>query len=70
MFGGFTSCEPGADGITVEHVLRDRTASLSIPVVTDAPFGHGAPNHAFVLGAQVTLDGDALSFDADQPSPR
>lgn len=64
VFGGFTQCEPGPDGTTVEHVLRDRTAKLSVPVVAAGPFGHGAPNRAFVLGADATLDGDALSFHA------
>ncbi len=56
VFGGFTSCEPGPDGTTVEDVLKDRTADLGIPVASCAPFGHGAPNHAFVVGARVRLD--------------
>lgn len=60
VFGGFTQCDPGPDGVTVEQVLRDRTASLGIPVVLGAPFGHGAPNHSFVLGAQGALDGAVL----------
>jgi muramoyltetrapeptide carboxypeptidase len=62
VFGGFTQCEPGADAVQVETVLSDRTAQLGIPVVSGAPFGHGAPNHAFVLGARATLDGATLSF--------
>jgi muramoyltetrapeptide carboxypeptidase len=62
VFGGFTQCEPGPDGVVVERVLRDRTATLGIPVVNGAPFGHGAPNRAFVLGAAATLDGDTLTF--------
>lgn len=56
VFGGFTSCDPGPDGTTVEDVLRDRTAGLGVPVVMGAPFGHGAPNHAFVVGGRVRLD--------------
>ena len=62
VFGGFTQCDPGPDGVTVEEVLRERTAKLGVPVVLGAPFGHGAPNHAFVLGAEATLDGDVLRF--------
>jgi muramoyltetrapeptide carboxypeptidase len=62
VFGGFTQCDAGPDGTTVEHVLRERTASLPVPIVTGAPFGHGAPNRAFVLGADATLDGETLSF--------
>lgn len=60
VFGGFTSCEPGPDGVAAEDVLRERTASLGVPVVARAPFGHGAPNHAFVLGKTATLDGDTV----------
>lgn len=62
VFGGFTQCDAGPDGVTVEHVLRERTASLSIPVVAGAPFGHANPNRPFVLGADAELEGDVLSF--------
>lgn len=60
VFGGFTQCDPGPDGVTVAEVLADRTRDLGVPVVMDAPFGHGAPNHAFVLGARVRLEGGEL----------
>ncbi len=62
VFGGFTQCEPGPDGVTVGDVLRDRTQGLGIPVVAGAPFGHGAPNQSFVLGGAAELRGDTLSF--------
>ncbi len=62
VFGGFTQCEAGADGVTAAHVLRERTADLGVPVVRGAPFGHGAPNRAFVLGASASLDGTTLRF--------
>lgn len=62
VFGQFTQCAPGPDGVTVEHVLRDRTADLGIPVAIGAPFGHGSPNHAFPLGRIVTLRRDELVF--------
>jgi muramoyltetrapeptide carboxypeptidase len=62
VFGGFTQCDPGADGTTVDRVLSETTAGLGIPVVGGAPFGHGAVNHPFVLGALARLDGDTLTF--------
>lgn len=62
VFGGFHQCEPGPDGVTVERVIAETTASLGIPVVSGAPFGHGAPNHAFVTGRAATLDGASLHF--------
>lgn len=60
VLGDFTECEPGPDGVTVEEVLRERTASLSVPVVRGAPIGHGSTNRAFVHGALATLAGDRL----------
>jgi muramoyltetrapeptide carboxypeptidase len=69
VLGGFTQCDAGPDGVTAVEVLARCTAGLGIPVVAGAPFGHGAPNHAFVLGATATLhapdapDAPTLSFD-------
>ena len=62
VFGGFTGCEPGADGVTAIEVLRERTADLALPVLAGAPFGHGAPNQAFALGAAAIIDGTTLRF--------
>jgi muramoyltetrapeptide carboxypeptidase len=63
VFGAFTQCDPGPDGITIDHVLRDRTCHLRIPIVARGPFGHGSPNHAFVLGRQAHLLGDRLDWE-------
>jgi muramoyltetrapeptide carboxypeptidase len=62
VLGGFTQCDPGPDGVTASAVLRSLTASLAVPVVGSAPFGHGSPNCAFVLGASATLEGTTLRF--------
>jgi muramoyltetrapeptide carboxypeptidase len=62
VFGGFTQCEPGPDGVTVEDVLRERTKDLKIPVVARAPFGHGAPNQAFPLGRDARLAGGRIDW--------
>jgi muramoyltetrapeptide carboxypeptidase len=63
VLGGFTQCDAGPDGVTAAEVLARCTADLGIPVVASAPFGHGAPNSAFVLGAPATLDATTLRFD-------
>lgn len=68
VFGSFTQCEPGLDGISALDVLRERTADLGIPVVSGAPFGHGAPNLAFVLGRTASLEGDVLRWQAASPA--
>jgi muramoyltetrapeptide carboxypeptidase len=62
VFGGFTQCEPGPDGTTVLDVLRDFARAVSVPVLAGAPFGHGSPNRAFVLGRPARVEGDALTF--------
>ena len=62
VFGGFARSPPGPDGRTVDEVLDACTRTLGIPVVAGAPFGHTAPNEAFVLGAVASLAGDALTW--------
>jgi muramoyltetrapeptide carboxypeptidase len=58
--GSFTKCEAPADvpSLSVEEVLRDRLSDLGIPVVSNLPFGHEAPNAALPVGVMATLDGD------------
>jgi len=60
--GGFDRCEPAADGVAVEDVLRDRLGTLGVPVVSGAPFGHGVDNRAFILGARVRVASDTVTF--------
>ena len=62
VFGGFTQCDAGPDGVTVEDVLRERTGNLGIPVLAAAPFGHEDRNLAFVLGAEVEVTGNRVVF--------
>jgi muramoyltetrapeptide carboxypeptidase len=64
VFGGFTQCDPGPDGVAVEEVLSERTGALGVPVSRGAPFGHGATNEAFVLGRAAVLEGVRLRFSA------
>jgi muramoyltetrapeptide carboxypeptidase len=58
--GGFEGCGPRSDGRTVDDVIADRTRLLGVPVLAGAPFGHGAHNEAFVLGAPATVRGDEV----------
>lgn len=62
VFGSFTECEPGPDGVDVMSVLAERTRSLGVPVVSGAPFGHGTINQPFILGSRATLDRGHLTF--------
>lgn len=65
--GRFSRCEPppNISSLTIEEVLRDRLSDLSIPVVSDLPFGHDGANAALPVGIPVQLDGDTgiLSFE-------
>jgi muramoyltetrapeptide carboxypeptidase len=62
VFGGFEKCPPGADGRGVHEVIEERTGSLGIPVLADAPFGHGANNEAFVLGSRAVVSDGEIFF--------
>lgn len=65
VFGELEQCDAGADGVAVEEVLAERTRALGIPVYRGAPFGHGARNEAFIVGARATLQRDSLVFAAE-----
>ena len=56
--GSFTRCEvpENIPSFSVDEVLRDRLGDLGIPVVSDLPFGHQAPNAALPVGVIATLD--------------
>ncbi|MET0391200.1 MAG: LD-carboxypeptidase [Polyangiales bacterium] len=56
VLGGFTQCDPGPDGVTVEQVLRERLSDLGIPVAAGLPAGHVDDNHELPFGRAVTLD--------------
>jgi muramoyltetrapeptide carboxypeptidase len=62
VFGDFDKCDAGPDGVRAAEVLVERTAGLGIAVVAGAPFGHAARNLAFVVGARVRVDSDAVRW--------
>jgi muramoyltetrapeptide carboxypeptidase len=58
VVGGFTDCVAGPDRTSVEKVLKERLASLDVPVVAGLPVGHGARNDAIVLGRRAEVRAD------------
>lgn len=54
--GEFAGCEPprGASW-TLREAFEEWFGALGIPVVADLPIGHGARNHAFVVGREARL---------------
>jgi muramoyltetrapeptide carboxypeptidase len=57
VFGGFDRCGAGPDGRTIDDVLEERTRMLGVPVLGNAPFGHGSVNEAFVIGMPALVRG-------------
>jgi muramoyltetrapeptide carboxypeptidase len=55
VFGGFTECDPGPDGVCVEDVLVDFARRLHKPTARGAPVGHGDRNEPFIVGARAAL---------------
>jgi muramoyltetrapeptide carboxypeptidase len=56
VVGAFAQGEPGADGVTLGQVLRERLSDLDVPVVAGFPAGHIDDNHELPFGRRVTLD--------------
>ncbi len=57
--GRFSGCTPpNTSSWEIDQVLRDRLGDLSLPIVSDLPFGHGGANAALIVGSTVELDGD------------
>lgn len=50
-------------GFTLDDIIAEHTAGLDIPILLDAPFGHGADLTALPIGATVTLENMALIID-------
>ena len=62
VFGDFTACDPGPDGVTVDEVQKEATAHLRIPVLAGAPIGHDATNRPILLGQRAFVEGSTVSF--------
>jgi muramoyltetrapeptide carboxypeptidase len=62
VFGDFSECDPGLDGVTVEDVITNCAHGLSIPVYVGAPFGHGNRNEAFTIGATAVIENSVLRW--------
>jgi muramoyltetrapeptide carboxypeptidase len=54
--GGFTACDPGPDGVTVDQVLGELLGRLDVPVVRGLTVGHDRLNEPLLLGGLAELD--------------
>ncbi len=62
VFGSFSECAPGPDGVTVDDVLASFAHDTKVPVLSGAPFGHGSRNDAFILGRTVKVGQGRVTF--------
>ncbi len=49
-------------GFTLKDVIEEHTAGLNIPVLMNAPFGHGEDLPTFPIGCRAQLDGAELTL--------
>jgi muramoyltetrapeptide carboxypeptidase len=68
LVGEFESCHPGADGVTIEQVLRERLETLAVPTLFGFPVGHGRLNEPVVLCGRTRVDADSGSCSIGAPS--
>ncbi len=62
VLGEWADCNPGPDGVTAEQVLGERLSGLGVPIVGRAPFGHGAINRSFPVGARCRIERGRVHF--------
>jgi len=64
IFGQFTDMKDTGTpfGLTFEEIVKEHTRGLKIPILMNAPFGHGADLYAFPIGAAVTLEENVLNI--------
>ncbi len=62
IFGAFTDMKDTGRpfGFSVEELIREHTAGLDIPILINAPFGHGKNLPVFPVGKEVRLESAAL----------
>jgi muramoyltetrapeptide carboxypeptidase len=59
VVGDLHKCtEPDGSGPRAADVVRERLRRWGVPVLENAPFGHGERNRPFPLGARVSVDAD------------
>lgn len=61
-FGRFEGCDEPDGAITAAEVQHDLVTRIGVPWVDGLPFGHGAPNLAWPVGARARLDGDRATL--------
>ena len=48
--------------MSLEDIIQEHTQGLNIPILMNAPFGHGERLCTLPIGANITLKNGKLSF--------
>lgn len=65
MIGQFLNTQDNPDrpfGFSIEDIIREHTSGLDIPVLMNAPFGHGDDLPALPIGSPVAIDSTQLTL--------
>lgn len=65
IIGSFTDVQDNETrpfGFTLEDIILEHTKGLNIPIITNAPFGHGDRLCTLPIGADAVLKNNRLSF--------
>ena len=65
VFGAFTDCPAGSDGVTVDEVLADHFSDAPFPVASGYPAAHGPRNRPFIHGGMARLRVDRSDASLD-----
>lgn len=66
VFGYCTDCKVDGPSFSLEDVLQDRFAKLSIPVFSGFAFGHLPEMHTLPVGVVATMDADTGTILIDE----
>lgn len=69
IFGEFTDIKDSGRpyGFTLEDIIREHTESCEIPIVMNAPFGHGKNLFPLPVGVKAEMDADQLILKMLEP---
>lgn len=66
-FGKFTDAETSGNSFSMEHVLRERTAGLGVPVIRGLMIGHVEDQAVIPVGAAARLDAGNATLTLLEP---
>ena len=68
VFGKFTEAETSNNTFSIEHVLRERTAGLGVPVIRGLMIGHVEDQAVIPVGASARLDAASATLALLEPA--